>query len=78
MNNTYGIRSYGFSVIQQTNYVSNDWAITTYTNVFAGLAPGVDRLFPKNSYMFLFEPYISERVYLSKVGQKGSGITLPI
>jgi hypothetical protein len=73
MNSSYGSDGYGFSIVQQGN-ASCTWAILTYNSVYASVAPGVDRIYPTYSYMFLKEPIYSGRAYLYGTGQKGSGI----
>lgn len=52
MNTTYGTELYGFSIIQEGND-GFGFAIKTLINNFASVAPGADRIFPNNSYMFL-------------------------
>lgn len=75
MNKTYGAKGFGFSVIQQGDENYFDWTISTYNNIFASVAAGVDKVFPTKSYAFMQEPVSTYgRVYLLKSGQKGRGI----
>jgi hypothetical protein len=52
MNITYSTQDYGFSIIQQGND-GFGFAINTVNNNYASVAPGTDRVFLNNSYMFV-------------------------
>ncbi len=52
MNTAYGINaSYTYSVYLAYDY-DYTWYIHTYGGVYASVAPGVDRIYPRHSYMF--------------------------
>jgi hypothetical protein len=73
LNSSYGVSGEGFSVIQAGNE-GYSWGIYSY-GYYASVAPGVDRIFPNNSYMFLRQSINSlSRVYFPFPGQKGYGI----
>lgn len=76
MNDTYGQSSQQFSVIQMGNETNYSWAIFTSSQVYSSIAPGVDRLYPQLSYMFMMDPFYpgASQVYLHELGQKGTGI----
>jgi hypothetical protein len=50
------------------------WSIYDYYSVYASVAPGVDRIYPTASYMFVLEYNWGSRNYLESVNQKGIGI----
>lgn len=74
MNKAYGRSGVGFSVVQQGDEAYFDWFIYSFSKSYASVAAGVDKVFPRQSYMFIVQPDFSERVFFSEVGQKGSGI----
>ncbi len=51
-----------------------DWNIYYYYSVYASVAPGVDRIYPRHSYMFALQYNYGSRDYLASVNQKGVGI----
>ncbi len=73
MNETYPAGYQGYSIIEDGNTTNLDWSIRT-NGYYASLASGVDKAFADRSYMFERFYYISQRLFLHKVGDKGSDI----
>lgn len=73
MNETYPAGYQGFSIIEDGNTTNNDWAIRT-NGYYASLASGVDKIFPDRSYFFHRYYYISQRLFLHNVGDKGKDL----
>jgi hypothetical protein len=71
MNETYPTGYQGYSIIEDGNTTNVDWALRT-SGYYASLASGVDKIFPDRSYMFHRYYYTSQRLFLHKVGDKGS------
>ncbi len=73
MNTAYGISAgYNYSVYLAYDY-DYSWSVYNYY-VFASVAPGVDRIFPRHSYMFVLDINNGIRDYVALMDQKGIGI----
>ncbi len=73
MNTIYGYTDYTYSVYLALEKAFT-WTIYPYGGVYASVAPGVDRIYPRHSYMFVLEKNWGSRNYLASVNQKGIGI----
>jgi hypothetical protein len=63
MNTAYGRSGYSYSVYLAYDY-DYSWSIYNYFSVFASVAPGVDRIYPRHSYMFVLQYNYGSRDYL--------------
>jgi hypothetical protein len=74
MNTAYGKSGYTYSVYLASSYGAFGWSIYSVYGVYASVAPGVDRINPSTSYMFVLQDSFGRRDYLAYVDQKADGI----
>lgn len=74
MRKAYGKDNNNFSVLQQGNDKYFGQTGFTSDQFYATVAPGVDKVFPNNSYMFFNSISGDDRFFVNFVGQKGEGI----
>jgi hypothetical protein len=76
MNTHYKKSGYVYSVYLAFDYDYGTW-VYKYFEIFAAVAPGVDRIYPRHSYRFNLQKdhgSHGSRDYVSYVNQKGIGI----
>ena len=64
---------YTYSVYLAYDYLFS-WFVYSYYSVYASVAPGVDRIYPTHSYMFVLQKNYGSRDYVAFENQKGIGI----
>ena len=72
MNAAYGKDNHVYSIFI-ADYKTYSASFYAY-EIYATVAPGVDRIFPSASYLYIDNYFYNPREYFYNVGQKGSGV----